>query len=120
MSHQDKERERIARLRDSQIQARNPRKADQKIMRAVARRRRRTYKRVTLGEMLRDIPHKWRGFLIGAVAGVLLAIVLPLVWDNTAADIIGYLSIAVLGVLGLAMGQAFDARDDLRDFSRRK
>ena len=120
MSQEDRERERVARLRDLQLQARNPRKADQQTMRTVARRRQRRYKRVTLREMIRDIPHRWRGAIIGGVAGVGISFVLPLIWQNKWAEIIGLMAIVVLAILGIAIGQAFDIRDELRDFSRRR
>ena len=42
MSYQDKERERLARLRDRQLSARNPRKSDDCLMKKVARRGRRS------------------------------------------------------------------------------
>ena len=120
MSNEDRERQRIARLRDLQLQARNPRKADQQMMRKVARRRQRRYRRVTLREMIRDIPHKWRDAIIGVVVGVGVSLVLPLLWQNKWAEIIGLMAIVVLALLGIAVGQAFDIRDELRDFSRRR
>ena len=120
MSNADQERERIKRIREQQLRARDPRKAERRAVRTVTRRRRQRYQRVTFSEMIRDIPHKWRGFIFGAVLGAVLAIVLPILFEGTLVELIGFLSIVVLALVGFAIGQAFDLRDELRDFSRRK
>jgi hypothetical protein len=114
MSNQDKERERLARLRDRQLQARNPRKTDQRVMRQVARRRGRKQKKVTFGEMVRDLPHKWRDLFLGIVIGMVIWIVLDAVADGVWVDPVGLLAILFLAILGYVLGQAFDVRDDLR------
>ena len=116
MSYQDKERERLARLRDRQLSARNPRKTDDRIMQQVARRGRRRQKKVTFGEMVRDLPHKWRGLFIGIIAGMLLWIIFDFVGEGLWVDAVGILAIAFLAMLGFVMGRAFDARDELRRF----
>lgn len=121
MSNQDQERERIRRIRERQIQARDPRATYQKAQRAVSRRsRRRGQKRVTLWEMFTDIPKKWKGLVIGVLIGCFIAVVLPLLWLSEWATLIGFATIPVFAVVGLAFGQAFELRDELRDFSRRK
>lgn len=114
MSIQNDERERLKRLRDRQLQARNPQKADQRVMHQVARRRGRRQKKVTLGEMLRDLPHKWRGLFFGCLLGVLLWLLLTLLVELAWVDLLGLAVILVLALLGYALGQAFDARDELR------
>ena len=116
MSYQDKERERLQRLRDRQLSARNPRKSDDRLMRQVARRGRRRQKKVTFGEMLRDLPHKWRGLFIGIVAGMLLWIVLDFLAEGVWVDAAGVLAIVFLAFFGFVMGRAFDVRDELRRF----
>ena len=119
MSYKD-ERERLEWLRERQLRARDPRTADRKTMGTISRRRRKRYKRVTFAEMFRDIPHKWRGLLIGAAIGALISILLPLLFEGSWVEIVGYASIVVLALIGVAFGQAYELRDELRDFSRRK
>ena len=116
MSYQDKERERLARLRDRQLSARNPRKSDDRLMKKVARRGRRRQKKVTFDEMLRDLPHKWRGLFIGIFAGSLLWIVLDFLAEGVWVDAAGALAIVFLAFFGFVMGRAFDVRDELRRF----
>jgi uncharacterized membrane protein YraQ (UPF0718 family) len=120
MSSQDQERERIRRIRERQIQVRDPRATYQKAQRAVARRGRRRQKRVTLWEMFTDIPQKWKGLIVGVLIGCFIAVVLPLLWVSEWATLIGFATIPVFAIVGLAFGQAFELRDELRDISRRK
>lgn len=120
MSDQQDERERIRRIRERQLQARDPKAVYRKTQQVMSRRGRRYQKRLTLREIFTDVPHKWRGFFLGAIMGAVISIVLPLLWDAMAAELIGFASIAVLALLGFAFGQALELRDELRDFSRRK
>jgi len=120
MDNQNDERERLIRLRQRQLQARDPRATDKRVIRTTTRRQRKRVKRVTLGEMVRGIPHKWRGFIIGALIGMVLSILLPLFMEGVLIEVVGILAIVILAGMGLAVGQALDVRDELRDFSRRK
>ena len=114
MSHQDNERERLKKLRDRQLSARNPGKTDSRIMKQVARRGQRKQKKVTFSEMVRDLPHKWRGLFLGAVAGMFLWLLLYVLAEGMWIDLVGIFAIVFLAVLGFALGQAFDARDELK------
>lgn len=113
MTYQDDERERLRRLRDRQLQARNPKKADARVMRSVARRRGRKQKKITLADMVRELPHKWRGLFFGIIIGTLIWLVLSALAEGAWVDPVGLISIVAAGSLGFALGQAFDARDDL-------
>lgn len=116
MSYQDREKERLAKLRDRQLSARNPRKSDERVMRQVARRGRHQQKKVTFGEMVRELPHKWRGLFMGIIGGMLLWILFGYVGEGLWVDLAGVLAMAFLPMLGFVMGHAFDLRDDLRRF----
>ncbi len=116
MSYQDREKERLAKLRDRQLSARNPRKSDERVMRQVARRGRHQQKKVTFGEMVRELPHKWRGLFMGIIGGMLLWILFGYVGEGLWVDLAGVLAMAFLPMLGFVMGRAFDLRDDLRRF----
>jgi uncharacterized protein YacL len=114
MSYQDDERERLKRLRDRQLRARNPQRGDARLMRHVATRRGRRQKKVTLAEMVRDLPQKWRGLFLGAIIGMLIWLLLYILADGMWVDLVGLVSIVVLAFLGFALGQAFDVRDELK------
>lgn len=120
MSQYDSEKERLRRLRERQLDARNPRKADQKMMQTVARRHRRKEKPVTIGEILGGIPHIWQGIFLGIIIGAVVLVVLPLFWDSPLAEVVGLLAILIFAAFGFFYGQALDMRDELRDFNKRK
>jgi hypothetical protein len=119
MSNQVDERERLRRLRDRQLQARDPRSVDRKVHRAVAKRRGRRPKRVTLAEIYTDVPAKWKGLFLGLLAGAAVSIALPLLFEGTWPELVGLASLPILAILGLVIGQAFQVRDELRDLTRR-
>ena len=116
MSYQDREKEQLAKLRDRQLSARNPRKSDERVMRKVAQRGRRRQRKVTFGEMVRELPHKWRGLFMGIIGGMLLWILFSYVGEGLWVDLTGVLAIVFLPMLGFVMGRAFDVRDELRRF----
>lgn len=114
MTHQEDERERLRRLRDRQLQTRNPKKADARTMRYVAQRRGRRQKKITLADMVRELPHRWRGLFLGAIIGMFIWLVLTVLAEGAWVDPVGLACIAVVALLGFVMGQAFDARDELK------
>ena len=119
MSNQVDERERLKRLRDRQLQARDPRSIDRKTHRVVSQRRGRRQKRVTIVEMYTDVPAQWRGLFLGVLVGAVVSIVLPLLFEGTWPELVGLASLLVLAILGFGIGQGFQARDELRDLTRR-
>ena len=74
MSNRNDDLERIRRIRDRQLQARDPLAAQRKSQRLAATR----YVRPKVGfrEVMREIPGRWRGMIIGGFAGLFLALVL--------------------------------------------
>jgi hypothetical protein len=114
MSNQD-EIERLRRLREKQLKARDPLAKQRKIDRQVAARRRKKQKSFSVGGMIRDMPYKWRGAIIGAVIGMGISIILTMVLTSKWTDIIGLLIVVFLTIIGLMFGQAFDAREELKD-----
>lgn len=116
----DRERERLARLRDRQLQTRNPRSADHKRLRKVTGRVRRQQRQPGIGELMRAIPRRLLGAVGGALIGMAISLLLPYLVDGMWGELVGYVAIVVLALFGFMYGQALDVRDDLRDFSRRK
>jgi hypothetical protein len=120
MSNQIDDRERLRQLRDRQLRARDPRSADRRTHRTVAKRRGRRQKRVTITEMFTDVPAKWKGLFLGVLAGAAVWIALPLLFEGTWPGLVGLASLPVLAILGFIIGQAFQMRDELVDLTRRK
>lgn len=125
MSDKDREIERLIRLRERQLQARDPHAKERKFERRdVARRRRKADERLSLGEILGYFPHKFRLAAVGALIGLLILIALPLMVEALLPGVIeiiwlqiaGLVSIVVLAMIGWVIGSSFDWRDELRDF----
>jgi hypothetical protein len=119
VSNQIDERERLKRLRDRQLQTRDPRSTDRRVHRAVAKRRGRKQKRVTLSEIYTDVPAKWKGLSLGIVVGAAVSIALPLLFEGTWPELVGLASLVILAILGYAIGQGYQTRDELRELTRR-
>lgn len=118
MSNQSNEVERLKRIRDAQLRARDPQKKVNKTQRHIATRYKQSRKSVTAKSVFADIPKKWTGFVVGLFLGVLVLLLLPLFSDSPSNDLIGMGVIVVLGFLGFAIGQAADAKSELEDLIR--
>lgn len=118
MSNQSNEVERLKRIRDNQLRARDPQKKVNKTQRHIATRYRQSRKSLTAKSVFADIPKKWAGFVVGLFLGVLVLLLLPLFSDSSSNDFIGIGVMAILAFLGFAIGQAADAKADLEDLIR--
>jgi uncharacterized membrane protein len=115
MGNQDKDTERLRHLRERQIQVRDPQKKQRKIQGRVAGQyqKRRNY---TVSDGIADLPHKWKGLIIGAIIGLLAAILISLFVTATWGFWLGIFAMIIAPLLGFLFGMSFDWRDDLRDF----
>jgi hypothetical protein len=115
------ELERLKRLRERQLQARDPLVKKRELQRRLAAQQRRARRQQPslmgiFGDMLADIPARWKGIVVGALLGTVVSIVLALV----NVDAIWVLLVWLVGGLFLAVGgfiigRAFDWRDEVRD-----
>jgi hypothetical protein len=108
MSKQNDELERIQRIRDQQIRARDPRARDRKQQQKIsARHREKTF---SFQDLLRSIPAKWWGMLIGGIIGLVLAIMLNKAIETEASwmEYVGYVVVLAGIVLGRGVGAAMD------------
>ena len=108
MSNRNDEIERIQRIRERQIRARDPKARDRKRHQKVtARHREETF---SFQDMLRSIPAKWWGMLIGGVIGLVLAIVLSRAIETEASwvEYVWYVIVLAGIVLGRGVGAAMD------------
>ena len=116
MGNPESEQERLRRLRDQQIRARDPLVKERKVGKQVAAQQR---KKRENEKFIRDaasgVSHKIRGAFLGALLGLLVMLVLPMVMEGRMADIIGIAAFPFLIALGLLIGASFDWRDEIRD-----
>jgi len=119
MPNQD-EQERLRRLRDRQLAARDPhinqRKREQIY---VQREKRIARKKTSFADMWRDIPHSIKGPLYGLITGSIIFILLPYFWNSSWTLIVGLGIVIILTMMGLLIGRAIQTREDLKDLTRR-
>ncbi len=114
MTYSPGDRERLERIRDKQISARDPHAKRRKVDAKVAARRRVTVK----GFSVRDLgqtPHRFVWALIGGVLGVLVVIFLPYFWPDPKATLVSIVALFFLVTVGFFIGRGLDARDELKD-----
>jgi VIT1/CCC1 family predicted Fe2+/Mn2+ transporter len=121
MSNGSDELERLKRLRERQIQSRDPKAKEKQIQAKVTARRRKLGRRNTsfqymMRDMLGDLPYKFWGAIIGALLGTVLSIILALVWEDIAmVAIVGLIATLVLTLIGVVFGHSFDWRAEVTD-----
>lgn len=113
--------ERLMRIRDQQLRARDPHIKDRKMHQRISRKYTAQRRPQTTGEVLRDLvkdfPYKWRGVLIGFVLGIAadVALVLFTPPGTRWATIVGLAIIIVLPIVGFFVGSIYDWKKDLVD-----
>ncbi len=119
MSNKNDEIERLMRLREQQIRARDPKAKDKKIQARITARRRKLRRKTTtqdmIHDMLGDMPHKLWGVVIGTIIGVVISIVLALMVEASWAPLVGLATTIILAIVGFFIGHSFDWRGEVRD-----
>jgi len=126
VSNQNDDLERIRRIRDRQLRARDPLASQRKSQQLAATRY--TRPKVSFREVMREIPGKWRGMIIGGFIGFLLALVLDRVLHlkllkiGTFWAIYVWYSLIVFGVVvGRLLAMAMDwSEEDYDKLVQRK
>ena len=117
MGYQESEQERLKRLRDKQIQTRDPLKKKRRESRQMTAQYRaaRKAEKGFFKSAFKDVSHKAKGAYLGAVLGLITMIVLPSVIESSAANIIGLVAIPCFVVIGVLIGASLDWRDEIRE-----
>lgn len=106
------ERERLKRLREQQLRARNPKAKSEAQQRRIAEHHRKTAKPINLRTSLEYVPLRWWtmiiGALLGLVIGVWLNVLVDAAWTRTAILILMFAGIA----LGRLTGALLEWRSD--------
>jgi len=114
MSDQN-EQERLRRIRDRQIQLRDPKKKERKDQRGAAKKHRESVEAFSITKIWTDLPKIIRGTVIGMLVGLVILLVLPYIFQGAWVDYAGFAAVFIFAFLGLIFGQALDARDRLMD-----
>jgi VIT1/CCC1 family predicted Fe2+/Mn2+ transporter len=115
MSNRDDELKRLKRIRDQQIRKRDPTTKEKRLQHTIATRRRKSVRKFSLVELFREVSHKVKGTLIGAILGLLIFLFLPYFLESSWIDFVGIGAIFFLAILGYFLGQALDTRDSLKE-----
>jgi len=118
MSNRKDEVERLMRLRQRQLSARDPHAKQREIDRRVAARRRKLRQQNSFLSIFTEVPFKWQGIVLGALIGLVILILLPLLVDAAWVDLAGLAAIIVLAIMGFFFGQALDVREELKELMR--
>ena len=107
MSNRD-DIERIQRIREQQIRARDPRARARKTQQKISARR--GEESFSVQDLLRTIPAKWWGMIIGGMIGLIFAIVLNKAIETEASwvEYVWYVIVLFGIVLGRGVGAAVD------------
>lgn len=109
MNKQEDEIRRLQRIRDEQLQARDPTAKERtRQQRLVMKHGYRTRKKITVKSILKDFPAKWQYMAIGTLIGLLVALVINILIQAQWAQILG----GVLIVFGLVAGRMMGALRD--------
>jgi hypothetical protein len=119
MSNQD-ELERVKKLRQNQLDARNPLTKEYKMQRQIASK----YKHTRSGQsFFRDswkgLDKIWKGLIYGAAIGVMIMVVLPFFMPGKTGIILGFAAIPLMMALGALFGGSLDWRDSMRDYMKK-
>ena len=111
MGSQNDEIERLKRIRERQLSDRDPGKRDKRFQYKVSQRPK---KKLTVEDILKDIPSKVWGMIIGGIIGVALAIALNAALGEILPWIqyVGIIIVLGLVVLGRLLGAATSWREE--------
>jgi hypothetical protein len=119
MRDRNDEVERFKRIRDRQISSRDPQTKQRRLQRGIAQKRQRSVKRFSFLAFWREVSHKARGTLIGAILGMVVLFVLPQFVEAYWVDLAGVAAIIIFAIVGFMFGQALDTRDSLQDLIKK-
>ena len=119
MSSSKRDQERFRRIRDQQLATRDPLIKQRKSDHMISEKHRRAQTRFSFGQMWSEIPHKWRDMLGGAVLGVIVVIIVPLLVPGAWSLCIGLAGFVFLTFLGFLIGRYEDTKEDVEDLAGR-
>jgi len=111
----DSESERLKRLREKQLTARDPLVKQQQFQRSSVVKEKRMRKPFSLKKAWDDIPHVIKSPFYGLIIGVLVTVILPNIWSSPYATLTGTGVTILFIIFGIIVGNTLDLRDNIRD-----
>ncbi|MEW6242314.1 MAG: hypothetical protein AB1564_16045 [Chloroflexota bacterium] len=109
------EQERLRRLRDRQLVARDPLVKQRKFQHDSAVKERRMRKPFSLTKAWGELPHIVKSPFYGLVIGIVITAVLPNLWTSPWAFLVGAGLTLVFIIFGVVTGNSLDLRDRIKD-----
>jgi Flp pilus assembly protein TadB len=110
-----KEIERLKKLRERQLSARDPGVYERKVQGQIARKAHKVRSKQNFWkDSAKEAPKALWGFLIGAGLGLIILLILGVMLPPLTAGLFGILAMLLLGILGALLGASFDWRDELK------
>ncbi len=113
MSNQ--EQERLKRLREKQLQARDPLVKQRQFQHSSSAKEKRMRKPFSMSKAWKDIPHIVKAPFYGLILGVIVIFVLPIFWNSPYTIWAGAGATALFMIFGAIMGNSLDLRDEIKD-----
>jgi uncharacterized membrane protein YcjF (UPF0283 family) len=110
----ESESERLKRLRDKQVQARDPMVKERKYQREMSVKEKRMQKPINLAEDWGNIPYVIKAPLFGLIFGVIGTVVLVNLWSWQYAVYVGAGATVLLMIFAAIVGNALDLREDIK------
>jgi len=110
-----REVDRLRRIRDQQLHARDPLIKQRKLDRTIASKHRRARAGFSFVTMWREIPHQWRGAVVGGLVGLAGMLIVPEVIPESWGTCLGLAAFPFAALLGFMIGRYEDAKEDVTD-----
>ena len=111
----DPESERLRRLRERQLADRDPLVKQRQFQHGSSVKEKRMQKPFSFAKAWADFPHVVRSPIYALIAGILVIIVLPILWESPHAILVGAGITLILLVFGVVTGHALDLRDNIKN-----
>ncbi|GAB4540340.1 MAG: hypothetical protein Fur002_06940 [Anaerolineales bacterium] len=108
------EQERLKRLREKQLQDRDPLANERKFQRNLSVKEKRMRKPLSLADDWRKMPLAIKAPIYALAAGLLISLALARFWDSPYALYVGIGITIALAVFSAMLGNALDLRDDIK------
>jgi hypothetical protein len=112
MSSQDPER--VRRLRDQQLRARDPLSKQRRLDGEISQKRKRMQQSFSFGGMWKDIPHRWTSGFIGCLIGLAILLIAPSVLEGSWGICLGGAAVPFAAVVGFMIGRYEDTMEEIK------
>ncbi len=109
------ESERLRRLRDQQLQARDPLTKQRRLDGEISQKRRRMQQSFSFGGMWQDIPHRWKGAFVGGLIGLGILLIAPSLIEGNWGLCLGVAAFPFGALAGFLIGRYEDSMEDIKE-----